>query len=553
MRLLVALCALLAILAAPTAGAAQYPSAAAPREAGASYPSATHSWVVLPAAMASDFTLVHVPPRLSTSPTSPGTADGVFRSSVRLAAPAVALAAHGNTVYLIAEPRAQEGGLSGDTPGRPARRSVFSLAVERFADSQLWVDVPAGRMQVLPGLPIEGAIQGFAADRYGPIAVLREAVRSRLFALRSNAWVEVNVPAEFSRSGDSAVVVELASDEDGLHLAVVDGDRLIVHSRASLEGDAGESGSWSRKEFSLAAEQRPTGTDTFRRVAGRWYAFQRGLDKDVRVWAIAEASPTQIAVVPDVPETYAVVVNEGLERAIVVSIAPRAQADGSASGGDRFSPEARRAVEISLISGTVLYDGPLKPVAAMGGTEFRAIAAVLFFAMAVVLVLALRGDDVTAVHLPEGWSLAEPGRRLLASTLDLLLLVLVLPRVTGHSVLSVLGPQGWLDGSVWEVLLVTALAGVALSSVCESLFGRTLGKFVTDCRVVSVGGTDTEGDEPAKIAIWQALMRNAVKWLLPPVALLGLFDDASRHRGDVLARTAVVIRTEDDPETDDAP
>ena len=36
-------------------------------------------------------------------------------------------------------------------------------------------------------------------------------------------------------------------------------------------------------------------------------------------------------------------------------------------------------------------------------------------------------------------------------------------------------------------------------------------------------------------------MRNAVKWGLPPVALFGLIDAGGRHRGDQLARTAVVV------------
>jgi hypothetical protein len=38
----------------------------------------------------------------------------------------------------------------------------------------------------------------------------------------------------------------------------------------------------------------------------------------------------------------------------------------------------------------------------------------------------------------------------------------------------------------------------------------------------------------------QALVRNAVRWLAPPLAALVLFDPNWRHPGDVLSRTVVL-------------
>jgi hypothetical protein len=42
------------------------------------------------------------------------------------------------------------------------------------------------------------------------------------------------------------------------------------------------------------------------------------------------------------------------------------------------------------------------------------------------------------------------------------------------------------------------------------------------------------------------LIRNVVKWGLPPVAMVGMLDPVGRHRGDLLAMTAVVIEGEPD-------
>jgi len=61
------------------------------------------------------------------------------------------------------------------------------------------------------------------------------------------------------------------------------------------------------------------------------------------------------------------------------------------------------------------------------------------------------------------------------------------------------------------------------------------------CKVV---GTRMPGS--SRVGLRQALVRNLMKYAMPPVAVFGLSDANGRHRGDVLAGTAVVIRVDDE-------
>jgi len=49
----------------------------------------------------------------------------------------------------------------------------------------------------------------------------------------------------------------------------------------------------------------------------------------------------------------------------------------------------------------------------------------------------------------------------------------------------------------------------------------------------------------AKMGLWAAVLRNLVKWALPPLAAAGVSSPERRHRGDVVAGTVVVMRADD--------
>jgi len=49
----------------------------------------------------------------------------------------------------------------------------------------------------------------------------------------------------------------------------------------------------------------------------------------------------------------------------------------------------------------------------------------------------------------------------------------------------------------------------------------------------------------SRIPLWAAIVRNMIKWLVPPVAALVLLDPERLHRGDRATRTLVVAPIED--------
>jgi membrane protein YqaA with SNARE-associated domain len=112
-----------------------------------------------------------------------------------------------------------------------------------------------------------------------------------------------------------------------------------------------------------------------------------------------------------------------------------------------------------------------------------------------------------------------------------------------------------MSGDAVRILLTLATIGVVIGTLTEWLFGRTPGKLITDCEVVAiVSGAETtqnKGDV-ARPSLASCLIRNCVKWFLSPVAMLALFDDSGRHRGDQIARAAVVVEIRDEDDIDDA-
>ena len=89
------------------------------------------------------------------------------------------------------------------------------------------------------------------------------------------------------------------------------------------------------------------------------------------------------------------------------------------------------------------------------------------------------------------------------------------------------------------------VSGLVLGVMGEVLIGRSIGKLLTGCEVVDVRVTGSISHPQ----FWQALVRNVIKWVLAPAAMLGLMDAQGRHRGDSMSRTAVVVEEPDeDPE-----
>jgi len=211
----------------------------------------------------------------------------------------------------------------------------------------------------------------------------------------------------------------------------------------------------------------------------------------------------------------------------------------------RSGPRKRvRIAELSLETGRVLYQGPVRSGVPLAVGDLRLIAAGLVLLMAAALVVVMRpAADPGVAPLPTGVALLSGGRRTLASFIDVTLVAGLVSAGLGIPLSALLGPELFLQSTRgWTLIPAIMLAGTLYGTVCEAAFGSTLGKALIGGRVVHIPPERaTDGEAAlARPPFSSAMIRNAIKWVLSPVALLGLLDGSLRHRGDLFAKTAVV-------------
>lgn len=568
---------LAACVLATLSASAALPGAGSPLRPGETYPAASHAWAVLPASGGRGYVLVHLPPRVASDGRH-GALPGSIRSGFRLEEAPEAMAAFGERVYLFFRPKPR-----GDDQ-HSSQRAVFTQGVRRFAQSELWVDEPSGRLETLAAIPDAGDLLAAAADERGPIALVQSDGVASLLALRGERWERVELPPDVEnavrgRTGPAALAVEgntlaiAARVRGGLFVASTNAASLRSHMEGERPGDvAAQAGGQAIEPAAerTAADprevQRPTWIASLHAAPGldelsadhrlvlsmgRWSVVDKSDAAQMTIWTLTGNSLTKLCTfgVPNLVRTATGQLGSG--RWIVISAntsSPREPLTG-------FAQDApTRVTEVSLLTGHIFYDDRIQPASPLGTNEFRFLAVVLMLAMAMVLVLVLRGQP-DAVHLPEGFAFAEPVRRIIAGVLDIALVSLLLPRIVGYGLFDLFNPQAWVSGDAIRVLVALAAGGALVGTLSEWLFGRTPGKLMTDCEVISVvpppaGAEDASVSRPSLPA---CVVRNAVKWFLSPVAMLALLDDTGRHRGDQMARAAVVVEIPDDDETDEEP
>ena len=537
--------AIAAAMACASAAFGRLPSAGAPLTKGQAYPAPTHSWFVMPALGGREFVLAHVPPRSMPDGSARPSAMGLYRSVIRLTEVPEALAAWEDSVYAVFPAR-------GDGAGDGKVRTVRTLRAQRFSDSDLWIDQPSGRMDTLPNLPGALRLAGLAAGFDGPIALLADERRSdiRLVALTDRVWRAVELPEPLLQTQRERgfARLDLFADADGVYVLArqreawtIWAGRIPSSARGDSEGDSALIVDWRMSVLSpLGIDTLDSGA-TVMRMDSRWYAVANASAEVVDVFEIAADFVRRAASVDGVGPVRAIVPVDGLARLVVVSTSRPVNPIDPRTPGPSVGA---RVVELSLLTGRVFYSGPAQPLDPLGSGEFRFIAVGLILAMGLILVLVLRSEEPAGVHLPEGFSFAEPTRRVIATILDVAIVALLVPRLTGNNVLELFGPMVWLNGEAFETLLVVAVLGCFVGTVGEAMFGRTPGKLLADCEVISIAPRkekDEAGEEIPRPGFGASLTRNAIKWFLFPVAAVALMDGSGRHRGDQFAKAAVVI------------
>jgi len=196
------------------------------------------------------------------------------------------------------------------------------------------------------------------------------------------------------------------------------------------------------------------------------------------------------------------------------------------------------------IDGTTIYDGPVQIIGPVGAREFELLAVLLGSIALSVGVFVLRPSSASqfAINMPEHHALAEPWRRALAGAIDTGIALLLASQVWSVPIGEMLDPTtvSFDRVGIWPLVLAAGVM-IALSTLGEAMFGRTIGKALVGCKTISSAG--------GKPTVVQALARNTIKTLCPPLGVLSVMTTPPQS-SPASFKTVVVIHIEDTGDPD---
>lgn len=541
----------------PWAGA---PAQRAPSENVSGLPD-THAWIVRESSTLGPqptraWQTYHVPPRRLAKRAdgkAHGSPDGSLRPSANLTLPPEAIAAWGEKAWFIFEAVDRDP----KNPEQGAAREVLAVrAVLHVGD--FWKDDPSpanGGMLIEPSMPGRGRLAGFIGTPIGPAALLDHALepgvpRWTLRVLADGAWREVDLPQEAAGLRS----LTLVASAGGLSVVGV-GSSILEWWRAPIEspGPAAEGQAPARLRPAWSRSTRPLGGELtgdealvsqFVSCRGGLYAVAPSREDQtwasVRILECEARGPLLVAAVPGARGKLGLLPMEGLGRLGLVWDVGK-------------SKEPLAITEISLASGAVLFSGPSRAVGLLTRTDLSLLLLGLSLLTASILVFVLRSDSAPEAHLPEEVAIADPMRRLIASALDLSPAVLIASRMLDVPLSEFLSADGAAPGMALQLVFLSMAIGFVTTAVSEVFFARSLGKLLTGCAVIQLPTpAEAAGNAPVTaVRPIPAIVRNLIKWGMPPVVLLTFLEPSGRHRAEVLTRTAVVVPIQ--PEADEPP
>jgi hypothetical protein len=465
----------------------------------------SHAWVALPGE--SEVLLAHLAPRDPDGRVEPAPA-GMLRPVRPLRESPEAMAAVGDRLFAVFAPA--------ETPSGLIRR-VQTLRSLPAGVKGLWTDVPSGLFDPAAALPGTGRVVGLAASagRSGVVhALMEDEGVFTVSRLLDDRWEMVPVPIG---PGSLPTDAAMLSFGPGVLLAV----RGSEGSRA-----------WTLQAGSAWEPVDLADWDRFwsaRWRLGRAREVVVGTDADggTELWTIGTESAWRLGAVTGPLGTGDQV------GAVALASSGRLILIGRRDG-------VLLTAEVSLSNGRVIHEGPVVNRAPVSVGEFRLIVGMLLGVMVAALVVIIRPSGEAAWTVPDGYAMAEPGRRMVATFLDVLLMIWIVAPAFGATVREVLTLQVLVtDGHAWLAIPAVMVGGSLAMGVWEGLLGYSPGKFLMGVRVGRA-----EGGGFRKLGIFWGIVRATIKWMIPPVAALALFDREGRHRGDAAARAVVVIRAE---------
>ncbi|MBL8746549.1 MAG: RDD family protein [Phycisphaerae bacterium] len=362
----------------------------------------------------------------------------------------------------------------------------------------------------LPPLITEGTPIGLALTNRSVLALVESHNRMELVELEGSEWKPATVPERFNR-------------ERSAQLFTLSGDAALFQNRtdssAALWRQSGDPArpSWSEIEFPAVPDAALHG------IANQVIALPRRGATDAAVMLVRPTGITPIFALTGLKPDHWVVPG------------PSAISVVESDGG--LLP--RLSCRVISPSGAVLYEGWARTSGAIGHRDLAFLAVALASLFSAVLIFVFRPESSRreTITLPRNTALAGPATRALAGVIDAgaawLLAGLGLGIFNSN-----LG--AWLlpTGEESSLTLLAALPiAVVAGTVLEFMIGRSFGKVLTGCRVVTTSGT--------RISMTQAAARNLVRFLCPPLGMAWMIQTPDRTFG--LFGTIVVIDLGDDP------
>jgi uncharacterized RDD family membrane protein YckC len=501
-----------------------------------------HGWMTIRDDRDQSTILLHLPPRIAE-----GDEPGTVRIAPGVAGHTDAIGYYGSRVWLALAP---ERGASGTI------RKIVTLAAERSIGGS-WM-YPPGRPEVLAPLPGRDEKLALVGTARGPVALTQARTDDgeggwALHWLGPTAWHSCSLPwSESSAPSESSIrLVGLGAADIGIAVFPKVGNSVILHRAELPQAQAsGEvSLEWETAQWPLDGVGEPRfnpdalvsvgGAGSRQLIATRWQD-----DSELQVFALRPSGASLLATLNDVPRDHRVSPMHASGTLAVLwwkTTEPAPGAPEPVPGST--AARSFTIAEVSASSGKEIYRGEQRGGSLFTGNEFKAVAIGLLLATTVILLFALRAEPAAKFTLPDGFVFADPVRRLIAGAVDLVPGVVIAAFLLGmepeamFSITTFVGPRA--QPLVWLLAFGVTAAHCALG---ESMTGRSIGKSLTGCQVVSMR-RKPESDliELAPIAPWQAIIRNLIRWGIPILGILLFVDGGRRHPADAAAKTIVVV------------
>jgi uncharacterized RDD family membrane protein YckC len=329
------------------------------------------------------------------------------------------------------------------------------------------------------------------------------------------------------------------------------GDRWFVGVPKDSPGQGGTQRAWTWSEHAVSLSPGlARGAGVRAAVLGGHLVTWQAGEGTVRAWATPMAADGR-TFAPGAAAADLADLDGFADLVGVVPLENRGQGAGSERlvvVGVDLTPANRppdlRAVEVSVRTGREVYRGPVILASLVSKRDYALMGGVLAMVVGLV-ILTVVSPKPTVLTYPEDSSVAEPPRRLVAGVIDLSLVLFGVGVGLDLSASQVFSLEWWSSPQGQVTYAATVGMLVLYGTVLEAGFGRTIGKFLTGCEVVDVTPARS-GHRPGFV---QALVRNLIRWGLPPLGVLGVIDPAGRGRADQFARTGVIVR--EPPEAED--